>query len=153
MCVSSECLFLDVWLNQQRDWMRSMKLSIRPSSIPSPHCGQPLTLHYGIINLPLQRAGAPTGKTRWRAKGSFGGFSQNAGKHRNDICSWILKSRAECLNSLICIIASNAADQHACVPLKKLGWKYGKAKEEESCCTCKYKDQQAKAHWCFQSFS
>lgn len=42
--------------------MRSMKLSIRPPSIPSPRCGQLLTLHYGIVNLPLQRAGVPTGK-------------------------------------------------------------------------------------------
>lgn len=42
--------------------MRSMKLSIRPPSIPSPRCGQLLTLHYGIINLSLQHAGAPTGK-------------------------------------------------------------------------------------------
>lgn len=42
--------------------MRSMRLSIRPPSIPSPRCGQLLTLHYDIINLPLKHAGAPTGK-------------------------------------------------------------------------------------------
>lgn len=39
-----------------------MKLSIRSLSIPSPGCGQLLTLHYSLINLPLLRAGALTGK-------------------------------------------------------------------------------------------